>query len=472
MQSGNSGLPNILIVMVDQQRYDCIGASKMYPVRTPHLDKLAGEGAWFTNAYTPIPLCCPARQAFISGRRPETFGALWNFGISLPVQALQPDEFAWPRELQRLGYRTGYIGKWNVHPKHPATRYGYDEYIPEDAYVEFKQSHYPDVVYTQGFLGEKDPIPLEHSRTHWLADEAIRLLEAYAEESEPWHIRLDFPEPHLPCRPAGKFAEMYKPEDIPEWGSFGETFANKPYIQRQQLYNWRIEDYTWDDWAPIAARYYGAISQTDDAIGKVLSKLSELGLDNNTIVIYTTDHGDMCGGHRMMDKHYVLYEDIVKVPLIVKWPGHIAPGTVCSQFVTNLLDLPPTILQIVGAMTEPLEKRLHGRTLLPLLKGDQPGDWRQGVVSTYNGQQFGLYTQRMLREEGWKYIWNTTDVDELYDLRRDPNELINLIHSQEHEERVRGMRNRLYEQLKEWGDGLVNNAWMKDQLLNGRKAPV
>ncbi|RJP71880.1 MAG: GTP-binding protein, partial [Candidatus Abyssobacteria bacterium SURF_17] len=237
---------------------------------------------------------------------------------------------------------------------------------------------------------------------------------------------------------------IFKLEEVPEWRSFPDEFENKPYIQKQQLYNWDIENLTWEDWAPAVARYYGIISQMDDAIGKLLQKLDDLGISDNTIVIYSTDHGDMCGGHRMMDKHYVLYDDVVRVPLVVRWPGVIKPGAVCSEFVYNFLDIQPTILEILGLAPKDF---FHGRSMLPLLKGDKPDDWRKEVVSTYNGQQFGLYTQRMLRNDKWKYIWNTTDVDELYDMENDPDELKNLIHEEIHAPMVAEFRKKLYEEL-------------------------
>ncbi|MFS0725402.1 sulfatase-like hydrolase/transferase [Paenibacillus sp. 1P07SE] len=458
-------MSNVLLIMVDQQRYDCLGYSGARPVHTPNIDRLAGEGAWFDNAYTPIPLCCPARQAFLNGRRPEAIGGLWNYGITLPVPALEPTEYAWPRELQARGYRMGYVGKWHVHPEHDPTRYGYDDYVSEQDYAAFRMRQYPDVRYENGWLGEADPIPLEDARTHWLADRAIGLLDNYAGSSQPWHLRLDLSEPHLPCRPAGKFADMYPAGKIPRWGSFDERFDHKPYIQKQQLYNWGIEQYRWEDWAPIVARYYGAVSQTDDAIGKVLERLEQTGDAENTIVVYTTDHGDLCGGHRMMDKHYVMYEDVVKVPLIIRWPGRIAQGLRVSEFVYNLLDVPPTILECLGAEAPPGS---HGRSLLPLLsngRASKTAGWRQEIVSTYNGQQFGLYSQRMIRDERWKYVWNPTDLDELYDLREDPHELTNQISNHELRPIVRHMRERMYAVLHQDGDGLVNSSWMRNQLL-------
>ncbi len=460
-------LPNILLIVSDQHRYDCTGYSRDYPVRTPHIDRLAEGGVWFDRAYTPIPLCGPARQAFLSGRRPEALGTLWNVGSTLKIPAMEPTEYVWPRALQRAGYRNAYIGKWHVHPEHGATAYGYDAYVPTAAYSAYRQSHFPDVVMEKDWMGAVDPVPLEAARTHWLADRAIEYLQDYtADAATPWHIRLDFPEPHLPCQPVQAFAERYDPAAIPPWRSFGDTLEGKPYIQQQQLLNWNLEHHTWQDWAAAVARYYAIVEQMDDAIGKVLNRLDELGATQNTLVIYTSDHGDMGGGHRMMDKHYVMYEDVVRIPLALRWPGRIQPGRTCSRWVSHFLDLPPTLLEVIG---RPVPSDFHGRSLLPLLRGEPAPGWREEVVATYNGQQFGLYTQRMLRTEEWKYVWNATDIDELYDLKRDTDELHNVIADPAHREKIADFRRRLYHILVREGDGMMKGEWIRDQLLQSRK---
>jgi len=461
-----SAVPNILLITADQLRYDCLGFNNLRPVHTPHIDRLAGESMRFDHAFTHIPLCSPARQSLLTGRRPESFGALWNYGISLPVPALPPESYAWPRELAARGYRNVFIGKWGVNPDHDATRYGYDDYIGEQQYTQFVKENYPDVSYSNGYFGETNPVPLEHARTHWLAQRAVEALEELCRGESPWHLALHFPEPHLPCRPSEPYASMYDPRHVPQWESFRETFQHKPYIQRQQLYNWGIQDFTWDDWAPIVARYYGVISQLDDAIGRVLHTLERLGAEDRTVIIFTADHGDLCGGHRMIDKHYVLYDDLVRVPLLVKWKGVVAPGAMCDRFVHPFLDLPPTILEMLHIDPPGF---FHGASLLPLLRGEDVPGWREAAVSTYNGQQFGLYTQRMIRTKEWKYIWNTTDIDELYCLIDDPAELVNRIHDPACAGIVQQLRQQLYRTLSEQGDGLVRTRWMRDQLLLGNK---
>ncbi|MBW7455300.1 sulfatase-like hydrolase/transferase [Paenibacillus sepulcri] len=461
--------PNVLLITADQLRHDCVGYSGQYPVQTPHLDRFAAQSTVFDQAYSHVPLCCPARQSLLHGRRPETFGGLWNYNAFLPVGSLQPEHFTWSGLLSDNGYRSAYIGKWGVNPEHDATAFGYDSYVSEADYQAFRKQRYPDIEFKNGYFGEASPVPLGDSQTHWMADRAVSTLRQLESEGKPWHLAVHFPEPHLPCRPSGKFAEMYDPAAMPEWAGFRETFQGKPYIQRQQLLNWGVEDYTWADWAPIVARYYGIISQLDEAIGSILAELDALDASADTIVIFTADHGDMCGSHGMMDKHYILYDDVVRVPLAIRLPGKDQTGRVDSRFVYNLLDMAPTLIDLLELATKN-SPQLQGRSLKPFLTGGpEAADWRDSIVASYNGQQFGLYTQRMIRTRTWKYIWNLTDVDECYDLTADPGELVNLIAQPESAPIIKKLRTRLYEQLALDGDPVINNEWMSHQLLDGAK---
>jgi arylsulfatase A-like enzyme len=474
----NSFSPNVLLITADQLRYDCVGSSGKYPVQTPGLDLFAEQSVRFTNAFSHIPLCCPARQSLLHGRRPETFGALWNFNGALPTASLQPDAYTWTKTLAECGYATAYLGKWGVHPRLDPTSFGYESYVSEADYRRFQLAQYPDVSYENGYFGEANPIPIENSSTHWFAKQAADCLKRLHTEGKPWHMAMHFAEPHLPCRPSGRFADMYDPAAIPEWTGFKETFVNKPYIQRQQLYNWGVEGYTWENWAPIVARYYGIISQLDEAISTILHTLEVIGADENTIVIFTADHGDMCGSHRMMDKHYILYDDVVHVPLLMRWPGQWKGGVSCDQFVYNFLDLAPTLLDILD-LNAYNPANLQGRSLVSLLFSAKDTseadvnkglpDWRDAVVASYNGQQFGLYTQRMIRTNRWKYIWNPTDIDEMYDLSADPDELHNRIGDPSISHVISSLRHKLYEQLSVDEDALVANEWMCHQLLHGAK---
>lgn len=468
--------PNILFIQSDQHRYDCVGHAGNPLAHTPHLDRLAADGVRFTHAFTPIPTCCPARQSLLSGLWPERHGGLWNYDITLPVGLF--DAPTWTETLHEAGYALGYVGKWHVHPTRTPLDFGFDDYVSVPDYGAWRASQglppYEPLdaealgidALTSRWFGGRDPAPVEKARTHWCADRAIALLRQYARAGRPWHIRLDFEEPHLPCFPAGAFADLVSPGEIASWGSFGETFQSKPYIQQQQLYTWGIEGLTWEAWSQYVALYLGMVAQMDDAIGRVLAALEAEGLADETWVVYTSDHGDACGSHRMIDKHYIMYEDVVRVPLIVRWPGNARPGATCEAMVTHALDLAATCCEAAGIPAPP---GCQGRSLLPWLRGETVEDWRQEVVATFNGAQFGLYNMRMLRERRWKYVWNPTDVDELYDLESDPWELENRIAEEGLQARVQAMRRTLLARLTEQGDDLVAKPWLREQLAQGRK---
>ncbi|HBQ63791.1 MAG TPA: sulfatase [Clostridiales bacterium] len=484
----NGSMPNLLMIVADQFRHDCLGANNSLPVRTPNLDRLAAEGMRFEHAYTTLPACCPARQAMLSGRRPESFGSLWNYNGGLPTGWLPLTIPTWSVQLKTRGYLTGFVGKWQVNPEYGPENFGFDDVVLDKTYVKHREERYPEKMPLRaGWLGSPDDVRLEEARTHWMADQAGDMIRRFAgldgsgparlhEKRQPWLVRLDFPEPHLPCTPAAPFAGMYPPDEISPWGSFDETFEEKPYIQHQQLLSWGIENYSWKEWSVYLSNYFGMVSQVDDAIGKVLDVLKQTGQEEDTLVLFTSDHGDMAGGHRMMDKHYIMYDDVVRVPFVLRWPGKVAAGVRCGPFIYGGLDMAPTLLDLADILSDAQDAahrkeadRYHGRSLVPLFSGSMPGDWRKEVVCTYNGQQFGLYTQRMIRTSRWKYVWNTTDIDELYDLDNDPHELKNRIRSPELAPVLKDLRIRLYDILIQDGDGLVRTEWMRRQLLEGEK---
>lgn len=457
--------PHILFISCDQQRWDCLGFQQRYPVCTPHIDRLAAEGISFDHSYTPLPTCCPSRQSLVCGRRPERFGALWNFDQGIPVSSLPASAFSWARALQEAGYHTGYVGKWHVSPTLTPLDFGYETYIPEQEFHRQLQLRHPGLSYHKGFFGEKSPYPLQDAPTHQCARQVIRLIDQYAEDGErPWHIKMDLSEPHLPCRPCEPFASMY--DHVPMWHAFQDPLEGKPYMHTQMRLNWGTQDLSWEACREMVKLYYGCISQIDHAIGQVISHLEHRGLLEDTVIIYTADHGDLCGDRRMMDKHYVMYDEVVRVPLVIRYPACIRPGQRCSEMVTNMLDLVPTILTLAGL---DVPEGLDAVTLWPYLVGEPHPSPRRYALTTYNGQQCGLYTQRMLRSHTWKYVWNPTDVDELYDMVHDPYELHNLAHDSAYADVLSDMRVALCEELEAVEDYTMRSPWLRDQLLLGRK---
>ena len=452
---------NFLLINADQLRHDCLGYGGIRPVKTPHLDRLAAGSVAYTRAFTPLPVCAPARQALLCGRHPDSFGAQWNYDF-MQTPTVQP-AWCWPGELKEKGWNTAYLGRFHVSPVLKPSDFGYQEWVDWSGHKQLIREKYPDIQYTGGWLGCESPVALADSGTHWMADQASRMIEKFAADKKPWHIWVDYEEPHLPCRPSAPFAQMYDPEEIVPWDGFGDDFHHKPYAHRQQTLSWGTDEMTWEkDFAPMVARYYGIISQLDDAIGKILSALEKTGQMEETIIVFTSDHGDMCGSHQMLDKHYVLYDDICRVPLLVRVPG-VSPR-VCDQFVSNCVDIPASIRAWLGLSAPEIA---HGRKL-PLSE-QEDASARIMISSTSNGQQFGLFSTRMIREDRFKYIWNLTDVDEFYDLCFDPGEKENLIALPEYQEKIGEMRLALFEELKSHNDPFVKSDWIQRQLLHGKK---
>lgn len=451
--------PNILFIHSDQHRFDCIGSNGHPLLQTPNLDRLAAEGVNFTHAFCPIPVCVPSRNSLIHGVWPSQHGVIANWGTEAPF----PDTSALPAFTQALrngGYWLAHVGKWQVHPHKSAPGYGFNLAISDRDYDTWRAAQgLPAMPHQNHWFGECDPgVAPEQTRTGWCASQVIDLLRR---RERPFFVQWDLREPHLPNVIPEPYCSMYPPKDIPPWASFPDPLAGKPYMQAQQRRTWQIEHWTWADWAPLVSRYLGCISLIDAQIGRLLDALDELGLTGDTLVVYSTDHGDLCGAHGMIDKHYVMYDDVVRVPLVARWPGRIAVGSTCGAFVSHSIDLARTFCEAAGAS---VPGTFQGQDLLALCKGEIEA--RQDIFATYHGNQFGLYSQRMLRDRRWKYVWNAVAQDELYDLANDPGELNNLATHSACGEELRRLRHRLVAWMEEVGDPLLN-VWTRTQLLEG-----
>lgn len=465
--------PNIVLIHADQHRYDCLGAHGYPILRTPNLDRLVRQGVDFRHAFAPIPLCVPSRCSLLTGCWPTTHGCLVNIGVE-GFQTMREDLPTWSALLQHAGYWLGYVGEWHVHPARTPLDYGFHEFVPLPAYDAWRGSRgLPPRPACDWFGGPDQHIRPEESRLAWSADEAVRMVRQAAGGSQPFLVRWDPVEPHLPNVVPEPFASMYPPEAVPPWPGFHDDLAGKPYIQAQQRRTWGLEGWTWDQWAPVVARYLGEVSLLDRQVGRLLDAVDELGLADETLVIYASDHGDLCGSHGMIDKHFIMYDDVVRVPLILRWPGRLAAGMVREDFISSALDLAATICRAAGL--EP-PATFAGRSLLegPGAEGSSP---RQDIFATYHGSQFGLYTQRMLRDRRWKYVWNATAEDELYDLDCDPGEVRNLaagaanaahVAHAAHAKELGRLRRRLVEWMEATHDPVLND-WTRRQILQGRK---
>ena len=449
---------NLLMIVADQHRADALGAFGRFDIKTPNLDRLAQNGTYFKNAFTPLPVCTPARQSMLTGLNPDSYGCFWNPGF---FQASDPpkNEY-WPEKLRQKGMKNVFFGKWGASQVGSPLDWGYDEYVSFAEHNLLIYNKYPNRAVFDWFGGTSS-VPLEDSKTHWLAAKASDKIKELKGTS--WHIRIDYTDPHLPCEVSEPFASMYDPATTELWDGCGDTFENKPYIQKQQTVSWGLENKTEDEWKTVIARYRGMVSQIDDSVGIVLSALEESGQMDDTVIIYMSDHGDTSGSHGMMDKHYILYDDVVRVPFIICGKGISA--SVRDELVSIGFDLAPTIDELFDVESP----KAVGRSLVPFLNNESPEDWRKVINASSNGQQFGFFNQRMLRGERYKYIWNLTDIDEFYDTLTDPGEKKNLIYEPEYADIIADYRVQLLALLKEQGDPFMNGGWLDGQLAFGRK---
>lgn len=460
--------PNILLIHSDQHRADCLGLSGHPLLQTPHLDALARGGVRFTHAFCPIAVCTPARASLLTGVWPHQHGATAIWHLSESLGTMRDDLPTWSGLLHEAGYRQGYVGKWHVHPNLSPLDFGFGDFVPESAYKAWRegrglpsQSSVTDRTnWQRDWVGRADgDTPPEKSRLAWGADETIRLMRQYAATDDaPFLVRFDPSEPHLPNIVPEPYASLHDPAEIEPWPSFGDNLTNKPVIQERQRRAWGVEGWTWEQFAPVVARYLGEIALLDAQIGRILFALDDLGLRENTLVIYSSDHGDLCGGHGLVDKHCVMYDDVMRVPLILRWPMGLSAGAVCDDFACNALDVAVTICESAGVL---VPKQFVGCNLVRLAKGDIRGE--NFAFGVYHGGQWGGYSQRMVRETRWKYIWNPTSEDELYDLQRDAGERRNLASDTNLAPEICRLRTRLVSWMETTGDPLLN-VWTRPFL--------
>jgi arylsulfatase A-like enzyme len=438
--------PHIIFIYGDQHRFDCVGVNGHPLLRTPNLDRIAREGANFTRAFTPSPICVPARCSLLSGRWPTQHGTIHNFDGET-FTPMPPTDSAPIRAVVHAGYHGIHLGRWHVRPDMGATDFGFHRYIPDWRYVKVREKlGLGPVPSDRGWIGQADVGTPEQGPLGWASDQAIRVIEQQLEESDRLFLHWHFVEPHFVCHPPEPFASMYDPKALAPWASFADQLVNKPAIQRRIRDRHPAAKAPWEAWAPAVAIYLGTISYVDWAVGRVLDALDRLGIADDTLVVYTADHGDLMAGHKMFDKHHVMYDETTQVPMMLRWPRRVKPGTVVDSFVSNAIDCSATFCEAAGAR---IPANCAGKSLLPLLDG-QPG--RGDIFSQLAGNQHGSYTQRMIRDARWKYVWNVSDMDELYDVVADPGEVQNRIDDPACAAELARLRRRLGQWMEEVKD--------------------
>ena len=446
--------PNIVFVLTDEQHAHTLSCAGMgEPVRTPHVDALAEQGTRFTDAFCCSAICSPSRAALFTGRLPHRFGLVRN---NLTLTPGLPNLAGL---LSDAGYRLGWAGKWHTDTDTVPTDHGFEgkdipgygyptgplRQKPDPLQMQRHKVHYYEYLVDNGFdvptlsdtqaayipqsapgiIHGRQSGPVEASIPGFVTEEGLRLVRSFCRrrqrDGQPFFVQINFFGPHNPCFIPEPYFSMYDPKDIPEPRSAKETFAGKPEVHKRSSLYWGGYSAPWSYWQEHLARYYGYCTLIDDQVARLRQEIEAGGEADNTILIFASDHGDMMGRHQLMDKGPFMYDDTYHVPLIVAGPG-VSRG-VCREFA-YLHDLFPTMLDWAGvAQLPPMDL---AQSLVPLLGG--PGSWqsRDEVFGEFD-EQINLYPQRMVRTRTHKFVYNSSDLCELYDLERDPHEMVNRI---------------------------------------------
>jgi len=424
--------PNILWICTDQQRYDTIRALGNEHINTPHIDRLVAEGTAFTHAFCQSPICTPSRASFLTGMYPSSVHGCcngndyWAGAAPLVTQLLADGK----------DYDCGLAGKL-----HLAGAAGRIEPRGDDGYRVFHWSHdsrdlwpeghaYADWVRQKGHVlaelrEDTARLPPALHQTTWCADMAIDFMNE--ERSDPWLMSVNMFDPHSPFDPPQEYLDRYDPALLPDplWSDEDPVAHAKlgPLDGAATIERPRAKE--------VLAAYYAMIELVDDNVGRMLAALEESGQRENTLVIFTSDHGELAGDHQLVGKGCRFYECLVRVPLVCSWPGMVREGAVSAALV-ELIDIAPTLLELAGVEAP---QRMHGRSLWPLLIG-AASEHREYVRCEYYralnpdapGREHlqGNYAT-MIRDRRHKLVcYHDRTAGELFDLEADPGEFDNL----------------------------------------------
>jgi len=458
--------PNVLLIMTDQQRADGIGAAGNPAIRTPNIDRIAQEGVLFSSAFCSNPFCMPSRASVMTGRYAHAHGT-WDNGVPLPE-----DTVTLAGHLADQGYRTLLIGKGHLNVfrmrgspesfddwSDPEPRwadwhgpyYGFNEvhmavghHKPSGHYGMFLRENHPEAIGkfpqeaalespTGAFKSWKSAVPVEAHASTWIGDQTLQFLDRAGDE--PFFGWISFPDPHLPFTPPAPHCHQYDPNEIPyPRQQEGELDDKPPHFQEffrgELVSEWGDWDRPAGDFAKtteaqyreVVAHYYGMISLIDDNVGRILRALDEKGLAEDTIVIFTSDHGELLGDHFLIGKGAFHYDSLIRVPLLWRFPEKFAGGLRLDGQV-SLIDIAPTVCDLVGAPPLP---DMHGRSLVPMLSGGST-EGRDAVMVEFEWRWKRGMPLRTIRTPEWKLNYYAgRPYGELYNLKDDPDEFVNL----------------------------------------------
>ncbi|SHG80570.1 Arylsulfatase A [Chryseolinea serpens] len=436
---------NIIFILADDHRYDAMGFMKKNDwAETPNLDRLAREGKHLKNAFVSTALCSPSRASILTGQYAHKHTVVDN-------TAPEPTIIEYfPQLLQKANYQTAFFGKWHMgndddHPRkgfhHWEGLKGQGEYYNPSLNIDGQRIQFKDSTYVADLL----------------TDHAIDWLNKRSKD-KPFFVYLSHKGVHAPFQPAKRHNDRYKNKPVPLPPSYSLTATdeykkhNIPEWVKEQRHSWHGVDYMYHgqiDFDTFYRKYFETLLSVDESVGKVMDYLKANGLEENTMVIYMGDNGFSFGEHGLIDKRHA-YEESMRVPLLIKYPAFVAAGSSTDAMVQNV-DIAPTLLELAGI---PVPKAMQGKSFLEVLKGNATQHKDQIFYEYYWEYAFPQTpTMFSVRTEQYKYIhyYGLWTQNELYDLKKDPNEMNNLIADPEYRELSKQLSTQLFDWLETTG---------------------
>ena len=447
--------PNFLFIMTDDQRADAFGAAGNAILKTPNIDRIANEGARFTEAFVTNSLCGPSRASFLTGLWSHAHGVLTHGTVeeNRNQPGLREDQETFATILQRAGWHTGVVGKWHLRSE-PR---GFDSWVV----LPGGGGPYIDPTMTANSV----PLKFRGHADDVVGDQTLAFLRQW-DQARPFCLLMHFKAPHRNWIPAERYADAFEEIDIPLPRTFEEKLGERSEaLQRAKMAIANMPDFrnrgVPEDLPPeerelrnyqaLVKNYYRTLLSVDDNVGRALDWLSEAGIAEDTVVLFSSDNGFFLGELGLYDKR-LMYEPSIRVPMLVRWPERIEPRVDREHMVLNV-DVAPTILDLAGV---PVPPSMQGRSFGPLLEGKQV-PWRDAFLYEffeYPDADHCVMKHRGIRTERWKLIhfFEQPEAWELYDLHSDPHELGNLAEERSHRGVLRELRARMAAMRRELGD--------------------
>ncbi|MBC8468630.1 MAG: sulfatase [Planctomycetes bacterium] len=437
-------LRNVIFILSDDHRYDFMGfLNKPKFLETPNMDRMAREGAYIKNATVSTALCSPSRASILTGQFAHRHGVVDN-NTRVPAGTR-----FFPQDLQKAGWQTAFMGKWHMGHASDEPRPGFNKW------VSFKGQ---GVYSNPTFNVDGKQVKRQGHVSDLLTDYALDWLKNDREQDKPFFLYLSHKAVHAMFEPAqrhhGKYDDV-KLEYPKSMANTEENYKGKPQWVKEQRNSWHGVDHMYHgqmDFDTFYRRYCETLLSVDESIGRVIKYLESNNLAEDTLVMYMGDNGFVFGEHGLIDKRH-MYEESMRVPFLAWCPGMIKSGSVVEELIQNI-DIAPTVMDIAGLK---IPERMDGQPFLPVLQGKKI-PWRDAAFYEYYWERNFPHTPTThgVRTNRYKYIHyhGIWDIDELYDLKNDPDEMTNLIDSPEHQDLITQLNSRMFEWLEK-SDGML-----------------